>query len=103
APLEAVTRLDDLLDVELEDVAPTVLAVGALESSEEGSEPPAAFAQRQGDLFADLVVIGDRLLGFAGKRNPDRGHVDEDHRGARPASITKGLPRYTAGGRLTAV
>src|SRR2546427_13132496 len=83
ATLEAVTRLDDLLDIELEDVASTELAVGPVASPEKGSQPSAAFAQRQGDLFADLVVIGDRFLGFAGKRNPDRGHMGEDHHRAR--------------------
>src|SRR5437899_1065222 len=81
AALETVARLDDLLDVELEDVAPVLLAVGPLAPSQERAQAPAAFAQRQGDLLADLVVLGDRLLRFARERDPDRGHVDEDHHG----------------------
>ena len=81
AALETVARLDDLLDVELEDVAPVLLAVGPLAPSQERAQPPAAFAQRQGDLLADLVVLGDRLLRLARERDPDRGHVDEDHHG----------------------
>src|SRR5437879_2773074 len=60
--LEPVTRLDDLLDVELEDVAPAELAVCPLAPSEEGAQPPAAFAQGQGDLLVDLVVLGDGFL-----------------------------------------
>src|SRR5438309_9377310 len=44
AALETVARLDDLLDVELEDVAPVLLAVGPLAPSQERAQAPAAFA-----------------------------------------------------------
>src|SRR5439155_22907145 len=74
AALETVARRDDFLDVELEDVAPAELAVGALAPPEERAEPPAALAQRQRDLLANLVVLGDRFLGLAGERDPDRRH-----------------------------
>src|SRR3989440_11764805 len=96
--LETVARLDDLLDVELEDVAPAELAVRPLAPSEEGAQPPAAFAQGQGDLLMDLVVLGDGFLRLAGEGYPHRGHVDEDHhrtggeRAARvrPAAVRPG-------------
>src|SRR5438105_14025839 len=78
APLEAIAGLTDFLDVQFEDVTAPVLALGPLSSFEKGSEPPAAFTQGQRDLFTDLIVIGDRLFGFAGKRNPDGGHMDEN-------------------------
>src|SRR6058998_3996774 len=81
AALEPVARLDDLLDVEREDVASALLAVGALPPPEKCAEAAAALAQRQRDFFVDLVVLGDSFLGLAGERNPDRGHVDEDHHG----------------------
>src|SRR2546430_3495120 len=61
ATLEAVTRRDDLLHLELEDVTSTELSLGPVASPEECSQPSAAFAQRQGDLLAELVVIGDRF------------------------------------------
>src|SRR2546425_1370680 len=79
ATLEAIARVDDLLDVQLEDVAPAELAVGPFAAPEKGAQPPAAFAQRQRDLLPDLVVIGDRLLRFAGEGDPHGSHVDEDH------------------------
>src|SRR5262245_40006976 len=110
AALEAVARFDDLLDVELEDVAPTVLAVGALAPPEKGPEPAAAFAEREGDLLADLVVLGDRLFRLARERNPDRGHVDEDDHGTgrdrasglrhsviAPGGVEHGLVAHTGG------
>src|SRR5262249_3128851 len=59
ATLEAITRLDDLLDVELEDVPPAELAVGPFATPEKRPQTSAALPQRQGDLLPDLVVIGD--------------------------------------------
>src|SRR5262249_53252710 len=46
AALEPIARGDHFLDVELEDVAPAELAVGALAPSEERAQAPAALAQR---------------------------------------------------------
>src|ERR1041385_2144636 len=74
AALQPRARLDDLFDVELEDIAPAELALGPLPLPQEHAEPPPAFLQRQPDLLANLVVIGDRFLGFARERHPDRGH-----------------------------
>src|SRR5574341_1476262 len=82
AALQAATRLHDFLDVELEDIAPAELALSVLPPSQKGSHPPPALLQGELDLLADLVVIGDRFLGLTSKRDPDRGHVDEDHQGA---------------------
>src|SRR4029453_6415777 len=80
--LQTVARLDDLLDVQLEDVPSAILAVRPLAPANERPQASAALAQGQGDLFADLVVVGDRFLGLARERDPDRGHMDEDHHGA---------------------
>src|SRR4030095_12602875 len=80
AALQAGARLDDLLDVQLEDVPPAELALGPRALPQEYAEPAPALLQRELDLLADLVVVGDRLLGLAGEGHPDRGHVDEhDH------------------------
>ncbi len=81
AALEAIARLDDFFDVQLEDIAPAKLALGALAPPQKNAEPPAAFLQRELDFFSDLVVVGDRFLRFAGERHPDRRHVDKDHHG----------------------
>ncbi len=86
AALQPGAGLDDLLDVELEDVAPAELALGPLAPPQEDAEPAPALLERELDLLADLVVVGDRFLGLAGERHPDRGHVDEDHHRARPAA-----------------
>jgi hypothetical protein len=83
AALEAAAGLHDLLDVELEDIAPAELALGPLAAAQEHAEPAAALLQRQLDLLADLVVVGDGFLGLAGEGHPHRGHVDEDHHGPR--------------------
>src|SRR5207302_7787131 len=84
AALQTGAGLDDLFDVELEDVAPAELALGPLAPTQEHAEPAPAFLQRELDFLADLVVVGDRLLGLAGERHPDRGHVDEHrHRAGR--------------------
>src|SRR5260221_944776 len=88
--LQPRTRLDDLFDVELENIAPAELALGPLALSQEYAEPAPAFLQRQPDLLADLVVIGDRLFRLAGERHPDRGHLAEHHhrpRRERPARL----------------
>src|SRR5262249_4698783 len=77
--LHAIAGLHDLLDVELEDVPPPELALRPAPPPQEHAEPAAAFTQRERDLLADLVVVGDRLLGLARERHPHRGHVDEDH------------------------
>src|SRR5262245_24643204 len=79
AALQAVAGLRDLLDVQLEDVAPPKLALRPPATPDEHAEPAAALTQRERDLLADLVVVGDRLLGFARERHPHRGHVHEDH------------------------
>ena len=79
--LQPGAGLDDLLDVQLEDVAPAELALGTLAPAQEHAEPAPALLQRELDLFPDLVVVGDRFLGLARERHPDRGHVDEDHHG----------------------
>src|SRR5216683_4661885 len=81
AALEAGAGLDDLLDVEVEDVTPTELALGPLAPAQEHAEAPAALLQRELDLLPDLVVVGDRFLGLAGEGDPHRGHVDEHHHG----------------------
>src|SRR6185369_4486763 len=77
--LQPLARLRDLLDVELEDVAPPELALRPPTTPEEHAEPAAALAQRERDLLADLVVVGDRLFGFARERHPHGRHVDKDH------------------------
>src|SRR5262245_54576891 len=82
AALQPGARLDDLLDVQLEDVAPAELGLGPLAPPQEHPEPAPALLQREPDLLADLVVVGDRFLGLAGERDPHRGHVDQDHHGA---------------------
>src|SRR2546428_11004215 len=64
--LEPVARLDDLLDVELEDVAAAGLAVGPLAPSAGRGQPPAALPHGPGDLLVDLVVLSDGLLRLAG-------------------------------------
>src|SRR2546421_1512528 len=90
AALQPRARLDDLFDVELENIAPAELALGPLALSQEYAEPAPAFLQREPDLLADLVVIGDCLFRLAGERYPDRGHVDEHHHGPgreRPARL----------------
>src|SRR5262245_12333063 len=71
AAFQARARLDDFFDVELEDVAPPELARGPLAPAQEDAEPAAAFLEREADFLPDLVVVGDRLFGFARKRNPD--------------------------------
>ena len=82
AALEAVTCVNNFLDVELEDIASTEFTLGLLSSMEKGPQPTTAFPQGQRDLFADLIIIGDGFLGFTGEGHPDRGHVDENHHGA---------------------
>src|SRR5207302_321004 len=52
-------------------VAPAELALGPLAPPQEYAEPAPAFLQRELDLLADLVVVGDRFLGLAGERHPD--------------------------------
>ena len=109
--LEPIARLDDFLDVELEDITPAELALGMLPSSQKDSKTPPALLQGELDFLADLVVIGDRFLGLAGKGNPDRGHVDENHHGTgwqsasglgntvvTPSGVERGLERCA--GRL---
>src|SRR4029077_2549174 len=81
AALEPRAGLDDLLDVEVEDVAPAELALGPLAPPQEHAEPPPTLLQGELDLLPDLVVVGDRFLGLAGERDPHRGHVDEHHHG----------------------
>src|SRR6266404_4675067 len=81
AALEPRAGLDDLLDVEVEDVAPAELALGPLAPAQEHAEPPPTLLQGELDLLPDLVVVGDRFLGLAGERDPHRGHVDEHHHG----------------------
>src|SRR5262245_20517305 len=103
AALEAGAGLDDLLDVELEDVAPAELALGPLAAAQEHAEPAPALLERQLDLLADLVVVGDRFLRLAGERHPHRGHVDEhDHGpgGQGPPRLADAvvLPRGLEGG-----
>src|SRR6202158_257167 len=68
AALEPRAGLDDLLDVEIEDVAPAELALGPLAPPQEHPEPPPALLQRELDLLPDLVVVCDRFLGRAGER-----------------------------------
>src|SRR5437879_4793143 len=51
ATLEAVTRVNNFLDVEFEDVAAMVLALGPLASFKEGPQPAAACAAGQRDLL----------------------------------------------------
>ena len=81
APLEAVAGVHDFLDVELEDVAPAELGLRPLAAAQEHAEPAPALLERELDLLANLVVVGDGLLRLAGKRHPDRRHVNEyDHR-----------------------
>src|SRR5262245_33960679 len=65
AALQPLARLRDLLDVELEDVAPTELALRPPATPQEHAEPAAALTQGERDLLADLVVVGDRLFRFA--------------------------------------
>src|SRR5207249_4087271 len=65
--LEPIARLDDFLDVELEDITPAELALGMLPSSQKDSKTPPALLQGELDFLADLVVIGDCFLGLAGK------------------------------------
>src|SRR5262245_60403427 len=79
AALQAVASLRDLFNVELEDVATPELALRPPATPEEHAEPAAALTQRERDLLADLVVVGNRLLGLARERHPHRGHVHEDH------------------------
>src|SRR5262245_4932852 len=79
AALQTVAGLRDLLDVELEDVAPSELALRPPATPEEHAEPAAALTQRERDLLADLVVVGNRLLGLARERHPHGRHVHEDH------------------------
>ena len=79
--LEVVARIHDFLDVEFKDIAPTKLALGPFPPSEKGPKPPTAFLQGELDFLSDLIVIGDRFFGFACKRNPDRGHMNENHQG----------------------
>ena len=67
-PLEAIACIDDFLDIELKDIAPTVFALRPLPSSQEGPKPPAAFLHSELDLLSDLIVIRNRFFGFAGKR-----------------------------------
>src|SRR6185503_3178372 len=84
AALEAIAGLHDLFDVELEDVAPAKFAFGALAPAQENAQPAPALLERELDFLSDLVVIGDGFLGLAGKRHPDRSHVNEnDHRSRR--------------------
>src|SRR6185436_11809280 len=90
AALQAVAGLRDLLDVQLEDVAPPELTLRPPATSDEYAEPATAFTQRERDLLVDLVVVGDGFLGLAREGNPHRGHVHEDHHGSlrqRPARL----------------
>ena len=85
--------------------------LGPLAPAEEHAEPAPAFLQGELDLLPDLVVVGDRFLGLARERDPDRAHVDEDHHGAggeraarlgHPVVAPRGLERGLEGraGRL---
>src|SRR6185312_7143240 len=56
AALEAPAGPDDLLDVQLEDVAALALGVRALAALDEHAQAAAGLAQRERDLLADLVV-----------------------------------------------
>src|SRR5262245_50911348 len=75
--LQAGARLDDLLDIQVEDVPTPQLALGALTPPQEHPQSTSALLERELDLLADLVVVGDRFLRLAGERHPDRRHVDE--------------------------
>src|SRR6185436_1228153 len=51
--LQPRTGLDDLLDVQLEDVAPSELGLGPLAAAEEHAEPAPALLERELDLLPD--------------------------------------------------
>src|SRR5439155_8838706 len=72
----------------------------ALPPPEKRAQPPAALVQREGDLLADLVVVGDGFLRLAGERYPDRRHVDEDHHRAGGERAARLRDAVVAPGRV---
>ena len=79
---DGVAGLGDLADVALEHIALLALALHALAAADILAELAAALLEGELHLLADLVVVGDGLLGLAGEGHPDRGHVDHDDEGA---------------------
>src|SRR5688572_32056825 len=57
AALQAIACLDDFFDVELEDIAPAKLALGALAPPQEYPEPAPAFLQRELYFLSDFVIV----------------------------------------------
>src|SRR5262249_62160476 len=68
--LEPGGGFHDLLNVELEDVAPAELALGAFAAAEEDAEAAPALLKRELDLLPDLVVVGDGFLRLAAQPPP---------------------------------